>query len=191
MVVDDVAAALRSRDAVGPAFVAGCAERMALFFTGSRGGIPSRADDVELYVRAVDLLWDGQAGFASTAGAVAALPELVSQEELTDDTDIDAFQAALTLHYALSYRVDGDVEHAAACAHVVWTAMGLLDNNIAGAALADAELGRQREVLAMGEVSPAALARLRAEDQALSRERFSAACGEHEEAEWQAALELP
>ncbi|GAA2965664.1 hypothetical protein [Actinokineospora diospyrosa] len=177
----DVSAQLVTR---GPtevaAFVAGCAERVAQLFTGLRGDDPERADDVDTYLRGLDLLWDVSAPsteFDEVAAAMARWPELdTEQEPLVEDDDIDSFYAVLALWHAVSYRTGGDVAEAQACAHAVWTAMGLLDENLPDSALAEAELEQQRQALA-NTVSPPELLRRRAEDQRVSRERLLVAHG--------------
>lgn len=138
LVEGDVAEALR--DSGGEAirlYVAACAERMAPLFIGLRAGVPGREADLDFCVRSVRDLWHTGRPLADAAERVGVLerfPELQPSEEgITDVADTYAFFGALTLRYALLAHGTGDTRDAVACGHAALTAMGMLDQNLAGA----------------------------------------------------------
>ncbi|MFE7094382.1 hypothetical protein [Streptomyces erythrochromogenes] len=118
-------------------FVAACAERMAPLFVGLRAGMPGREADLDLYVESVRDLWFADRPVAHAAERVRLLeriPELQPNEEgVTDVADTYAFFAALCLRYALLAHGSGNADHAVSCGHAALTAMGMLDQNVAGA----------------------------------------------------------
>ncbi|MFC9431401.1 hypothetical protein [Streptomyces sp. NPDC056987] len=84
-------------------------------------------------------LWHADRPLADAAERVRLLeefPELQPNEEgITDVADTYAFFAVLTLRYALPAHGTGDPDGAVSCGHVALTAMGMLDQNVAGAGL--------------------------------------------------------
>ncbi|MEU8883867.1 hypothetical protein [Streptomyces hydrogenans] len=119
-------------------YVAACAERMAPLFIGLRAGEAGRETDVDLYVAAVGDLWKTDCPLSDSADRLHSLdrfPELQPAEEgITDTADTYAFFACLVLRYALLANSSGNADQAISCGHAVLTAMGMLDQNIAGAA---------------------------------------------------------
>ncbi|MFI1397438.1 hypothetical protein [Streptomyces sp. NPDC020681] len=130
------------RDGRGEAvrlYVAACAERMAPLFVGLRAGVPGREADLDLYVESVSGLWLADKPLADAAERVRWLerfPELQPDDEgVTGVADTYAFFAALCLRYALLAHNSGNADDAVSCGHAALTAMGMLDQNVAGASL--------------------------------------------------------
>lgn len=128
------------RDGNGEAtrlYVAACAERMAPLFVGLRADAPGRETDLDLYVESVRDLWYADRPLADGAERVRLLErfqELQPNEEgITDVADTYAFFAALSLRYALLANGLGNADDAVSCGHAALTAMGMLDQNVAGA----------------------------------------------------------
>lgn len=119
-------------------YVAACTERMAPLFVGLRAGTAGRAADVDFYVQSVRDLWQADRPLSDAAARVHRLeqfPELrPSEEGITDVADTFAFFAALVLRHALSASGSGNAAEAVSCGHAALTAMGLLDQNVAGTA---------------------------------------------------------
>ncbi|MFG2593487.1 hypothetical protein [Streptomyces sp. NPDC048438] len=128
------------RDGGGDAirlYAAACAERMAPLFVGVRAGELGREADLDFYAESVRDLWHADRPLDNAAEGVRRLerfPELQPNEEgITDVADIYAFFAVLCLRYALLAHGSGNADHAVSCGHAVLTAMGMLDQNVAGA----------------------------------------------------------
>ncbi|MFD7262302.1 hypothetical protein [Streptomyces sp. NPDC059874] len=137
-------------------YVAACAERMAPLFVGLRVGVPGREADLDLYVDSVRDLWYADRPLADAAERVRLLerfPELQPNEEgITDDADTYAFFAALCLRYALLAHGSGSADDAVCCGHAALTAMGMLDQNVAGASFL-AEEQRLQSLSLSGDAS--------------------------------------
>ena len=95
--------------------VAECVERVAQIFTGTRGGDPSRIDDVATVVEALDALWDFSAEpqvFGPFVERVGRFEELVIAETPDYVTEtLEEGAVLLTLagfKSALTYRYEGD-----------------------------------------------------------------------------------
>lgn len=118
-------------------YVAACAERMAPLFVGLRAGALGREADLDFYAESVRDLWYADRPLADAAERVRLLercPELQPNEEgLADVADTYAFFAALCLRYALIAHGSGNADNAVSCGHAALTAMGMLDQNVAGA----------------------------------------------------------
>lgn len=118
-------------------YVAACAERMVPLFVGLRAGVPGREADLDLCVKSVRDLWYADRPLADATERVRLLerfPELQPvQEGITDVAGTYAFFAALCLRYALLAHGSGNADYAVSCGHTVLTAMGMLDQNVAGA----------------------------------------------------------
>ncbi|MFD4690886.1 hypothetical protein [Streptomyces sp. NPDC058463] len=118
-------------------YVSACAERMAPLFVGLRADAPGREADLDFYAESVRDLWCADRPLADAAERVRLLerfPELQPNEEgITDVADTYAFFAALCLRYALPAHGSGSADDAVSCGHVALTAMGMLDQNVAGA----------------------------------------------------------
>jgi hypothetical protein len=132
--------ALRDRGGDVPRlYVAACAERMAPLFVGLRAGIPGREADLDVYMESVSDLWHADRPLADAAERVRLLerfPELQPDEEgITGVAATYAFFAALCLRYALLANGSGSADDAVSCGHAALTAMGMLDQNLAGASL--------------------------------------------------------
>ncbi|MFK4066478.1 hypothetical protein [Streptomyces sp. NPDC029674] len=130
------------RDGGGEAiclYVAACTERMAPLFMGLRANAPGRESDLDFYAETVRELWHADRPLADAAERVRLLeqfPELQPNEEgITDVVDTYAFFAVLTLRYALPGHGSGSADDAVSCGHAALTAMGMLDQNEAGAGL--------------------------------------------------------
>ncbi|MFF8772449.1 hypothetical protein [Kitasatospora sp. NPDC015120] len=139
LVAEDVVQELRTGgDEVVRLYVAACAERMAPLFIGLRAGEAGRATDVDLYVAAVGDLWKTDRPLSDSADRLHSLdrfPELQPAEDgITDTADTYAFFACLVLRYALLANSSGNADQSVSCGHAVLTAMGMLDQNLAGAA---------------------------------------------------------
>ncbi|GHA86667.1 hypothetical protein GCM10010392_11040 [Streptomyces clavifer] len=119
--------------------VAACTERMTPLFMGLRASTPGRESDLDFYAESVRDLWYADRPIADAAERVRLLeqfPELQPNEEgITDVVDTYAFFAVLTLRYALLVHGSGSADDAVSCGHVALTAMGMLDQNVAGASL--------------------------------------------------------
>ncbi|MFE5535888.1 hypothetical protein [Streptomyces sp. NPDC056492] len=129
------------RDGRGEAvrlYVAACAERMAPLFVGLRG-VPGREADLDLYVESLSGLWLADRPIADAAERVRLLerfPELQPDEEgIAGVADTYAFFAALCLRHALLAHNSGNADDAVSCGHAALTAMGMLDESVAGASL--------------------------------------------------------
>ncbi|TXS33219.1 hypothetical protein EAO74_04450 [Streptomyces sp. gb1(2016)] len=94
---------------------------------------------MDLFVESVRDLWFADRPLANAAERVRRLerfPELQPNEEgITDVADTYAFFAALCLRYALLAHGSGNADDAVSCGHAALTAMGMLDQNVAGAGL--------------------------------------------------------
>ena len=176
LVAGAVAEALRDGD--GEAirlYVAACAERMAPLFVGLRADSPGRDADLDFYTESVRDLWYADRPLADAVERVRLLerfPELQPNEEgITDVTDTYAFFAALSLRYALLAHGSGNADDAVSCGHAALTAMGMLDQNVAGAGLL-AEEQRLQSLSLSGDASGLWDASVTA-----GRERFRAVLG--------------
>jgi hypothetical protein len=156
-------------------YVAACAERMAPLFIGLRAGVPGREADLGFCVRSVRDLWHTGQPLADAAERVSVLerfPELQPSEEgITDVADTYAFFGALVLRHALLANDTGDAHDALACGHAALTAMGMLDQNLAGAGFS-AEEQRLQSRSATGDAAGLWEASVTA-----GRERFRAVLG--------------
>ncbi|MGP3732741.1 hypothetical protein ACTWJ9_05900 [Streptomyces sp. GDS52] len=171
-----VAEALRNEHgAVIRLYVAACAERMAPLFVGLRAGAPGREVDLDLSTESVRDLWCVDRPFTDVAERVRLLerfPELQPIEEgMTDAADTYAFFAVLCLRYALLAHGSGNAADAVSCGHAALTAMGVLDQNAAGAGLL-AEEQRLQSLSLSGDTSGLWDASVTA-----GRERFRAVVG--------------
>ncbi|WP_241540132.1 hypothetical protein [Streptomyces sp. M41(2017)] len=155
-------------------YVAACTERMAPLFVGLRAGEPGREADMDFYAESVRDLWYADRPLVDAPERVRLLerfPELQPTEEgITDVADTYAFFAALCLRYALLAHGSGSTE-AASCGHAALTAMGMLDQNVAGASFL-AEEQRLQSLSLSGDVSGLWDASVMA-----GRERFRAVVG--------------
>ncbi|MFC9662235.1 hypothetical protein ACFVJ5_18540 [Nocardia sp. NPDC127606] len=175
IVAPAVAEAVRADEVRAAGFVAGCAERMAQLFTGSRGPDEARGADLDLFVRAMDALWTDDttaADFGAFGDAVERLPELASDDDdpPVDSSDIAATLAVIALVHATRYRATGDAEEALACGHVCLTAMALIDQNTPASHLREDEDGYQSRDIEPEETDPA---RRRAAAREISRARLA------------------
>ncbi|MFD7838848.1 hypothetical protein [Streptomyces sp. NPDC059761] len=120
-------------------YVAACAERMAPLFVGLRAGEPGREADLDFYVKSVRDLWHADRPLADAAECVHLLEQFLelqpAEEGITDVAGTYAFFAALCLRYALLAHGSGNADDAVSCGHAALTAMGMLDQNVAGASL--------------------------------------------------------
>ncbi|MCQ4212581.1 hypothetical protein [Streptomyces longispororuber] len=118
-------------------YAAACAERMAPLFVGLRAGAPGREADLDFYAESVRDLWHVEQPLVNAAEGVHRLERFAelqpNEEGITDVADTYAFFAALCLRYALLAHGSGDADDAVSCGHVALTAMGMLDQNVAGA----------------------------------------------------------
>ncbi|WP_234432536.1 hypothetical protein [Streptomyces sp. NRRL S-378] len=118
-------------------YVAACAERMAPLFVGLRAGALGREADLDFYAESVRDLWHADRPLADATKGVRRLErfwELQPNEEgITAVADTYAFFAALCLRYAMVAHGSGSADDAVSCGHVALTAMGMLDQNVAGA----------------------------------------------------------
>ncbi|WP_328791505.1 MULTISPECIES: hypothetical protein [unclassified Streptomyces] len=157
-------------------YVAACAERMVPLFVGMRAGLPDRTADLDLCVESVRGLWYADRALPGAAEHVRALegfPELRPCEEgITDVAGTYAFFGVLVLRYALLANASADAGHALSCGHAALTAMGLLDQNLAGGGVFRAE----EEALQARSLSGAS-AGLWEASVASGRERFRAVLG--------------
>ncbi|MFJ7067883.1 hypothetical protein [Streptomyces sp. NPDC101115] len=156
-------------------YVSACAERMAPLFVGLRAGAPGREADLDFYAESVRDLWYADRPLADAAKRVRLLerfPELQPDEEgITDVADTYAFFAVLCLRYALLAHGSGNADDALSCGHAALTAMGMLDQNVAGASLL-AEEQRLQSLSLNGDASVLWDASVTA-----GRERFRAVLG--------------
>ncbi|MFB7368907.1 hypothetical protein ACFC0D_03555 [Streptomyces sp. NPDC056222] len=124
-------------------YVAACVERMAPLFVGLRAGVVGREADLDLYVETVRNLWSADRPLADASDLVRVLeqfPELrPSEEGISDVSDTYAFFAALVLRHALLANGSGSADDALSCGHAALTAMGMLDQNVEGAAFRSEE----------------------------------------------------
>ncbi|MFE7707294.1 hypothetical protein ACFU6I_16135 [Streptomyces sp. NPDC057486] len=136
-----------------------------------RGGKPT----CDFYAESVRDLWYADRSLADAAERVRLLerfPELQPNEEgITDVADTYAFFAALSLRYALLAHGLGNADDAVSCGHAALTAMGMLDQNVAGASLL-AEEQRLQSLSLSGNASGLWDASVTA-----GRERFRAVLG--------------
>lgn len=120
-------------------YVAACTERMAPLFIGLRANVSGRESDLDFYAESVRDLWHADRPLADAAERVRLLerfPELQPDEEgITDVVGTYAFFAVLSLRYALLAHGSGNADDAVSCGHAALTAMGMLDQNVAGAGL--------------------------------------------------------
>lgn len=177
LVEEAVANALR-RDGSSEAirlYVSACTERMAPLFMGLRASAPGREADLDFYAESVRDLWYIDRPLADAAERVRLLerfPEFQPDEEgITDVADTYAFFAVLCLRYALLAHGPGDVDDAVSCGHAALTAMGMLDQNVAGASIL-AEEQRHQSLSLSGDASGLWDASVTA-----GRERFRAVLG--------------
>ncbi|MEV6654869.1 hypothetical protein [Streptomyces sp. NPDC051219] len=95
--------------------------------------------DLDFYVESVRDLWHADRPLSGAAERIRVLerfPELQPRdEEITDVAGTYTFFAALVLRYALLANGSGSADDAVSCGcgHVALTAMGMLDQNVAGA----------------------------------------------------------
>lgn len=156
-------------------YVAACAERMAPLFVGLRASDPGREADLDFYAESVRDLWHADRPLADAAEGVHQLerfPELQPNEEgITDVADTYAFFAVLCLRYALLAHGSGSADDAVSCGHAALTAMGMLDQNVAGASFL-AEEQRLQSLALNGDAAGLGDASVTA-----GRERFRAVLG--------------
>jgi hypothetical protein len=137
--------------------------------------VPGREADLGFCVRSVRDLWHtGQplADAAERVGVLERFPELQPSEEgITDVADTYAFFGALVLRHALLANDTGDAHDALACGHAALTAMGMLDQNLAGTGFS-AEEQRLQSRSATGDAAGLWEASVTA-----GRERFRAVLG--------------
>ncbi|MFF7047814.1 hypothetical protein ACFY94_05505 [Streptomyces griseorubiginosus] len=156
-------------------YVAACAERMAPLFVGLRAGAPGREADLDFYAASVRDLWYADRPLVDAVERIRLLerfPELQPHEDgITGVADTYAFFAVLCLRYALSAHGSGSAADAVSCGHTALTAMGMLDQNIAGAGFL-AEEQRLQSVSLSGDASGLWDASV-----ASGRERFRAVLG--------------
>ncbi|WP_234437155.1 hypothetical protein [Streptomyces maremycinicus] len=119
-------------------YAAACAERMAPLFIGLRAEVPGREADLDFYAQSVSDLWHTDRPLADAAERVHLLeqfPELQPdrEETITDVADTYAYFAVLTLRHAMAAHHSRNADDAASCGHAALTAMGMLDQNVAGA----------------------------------------------------------
>ncbi|MER5893826.1 hypothetical protein [Streptomyces sp. NPDC001876] len=137
-------------------YVSACTERMAPLFVGLRAGVPGREADLDFYVESVRDLWGADRPLAEAAERVSLLerfPELQPNElGITDVADTYAFFAVLCLRHALLAHGAASAEDAVSCGHTALTAMGMLDQNVAGAGLL-AEEQRLQSLSLSGDAS--------------------------------------
>ncbi|WP_329453569.1 hypothetical protein OG894_44365 (plasmid) [Streptomyces sp. NBC_01724] len=148
---------------------------MAPLFVGLRAGAPGREADLDVDAESVRDLWYADRPLADAAERVRLLerfPELQPNEEgITDVADTYSFFAVLCLRYALLAHGSGNADDAVSCGHAALTAMGMLDQNVAGASLL-AEEQRLRSLSLSGDASGLWDASVTA-----GRERFRAVVG--------------
>lgn len=156
-------------------YVAACAERMAPLFVGLRVGEAGREADVDFYAESVRDLWLADRPLLDAAERVRVVerfPELQpGDEEITDVFGTYTFFAALVLRYALLANSTGNPDDAMSCGHAALTAMGMLDQNVAGAGFRAQEYGLQ-SVSVSGDVTGLWEASIEA-----GRERFRTVLG--------------
>lgn len=156
-------------------YVAACTERMAPLFIGVRAKVPGRESDLDFYAAAVRDLWCADRPLAEAVERVGILerfPELQPHEEgITDVADTYAFFAVLSLRYAVLAHGSGNADDAVSCGHAVLTAMGMLDQNVAGTSFL-AEEQRLQCLSLSGDVGD-----LRDTSVTAGRERFRAVVG--------------
>ncbi|MFG2715111.1 hypothetical protein ACGFX2_31800 [Streptomyces goshikiensis] len=138
LVAESVAEALHcAGDETVRLYVAGCVERMAPLFVGLRAGV-GREADLDFYVESGHGLWYADRPIVDASERVRVLEEFAelrpSDEGISDTADTYAFFAALVLHHALLANASGKADDAVSCGHVSLTAMGMLDQNVGGAA---------------------------------------------------------
>ncbi|QJS99037.1 hypothetical protein G9272_00700 [Streptomyces asoensis] len=157
LVEEDVAEALR--DGGGEAirlYVSACTERMAPLFVGLRAGVPGREAELDFSAESVRDLWFVERPLVDAAERVCLLerfPELQLDEEgITHVADTYAFFAVLCLRYAPLAHGSGSADEAVSCGHAALTAMGMLDQNVAGASLL-AEEQRLQSLSLSGDAS--------------------------------------
>ncbi|GHF77825.1 hypothetical protein [Streptomyces griseosporeus] len=156
LVEADVVAALRAPRAgsVARVYAAACAERMAQIFTGLRAGAPGRDADADFFVDTMGRLWRPEEPLddaPARAGRLEEFPEMRPPETgHTAVRDIYAFYSVLTLRYAVLCAGSGDAAEAEHCGHVVLTAMGQMQQNVAGSRFYEDELAWQRRSVPLG-----------------------------------------
>lgn len=156
-------------------YVSACTERMAPLFVGLRAGAPGREADLDLYVESVRDLWYADRPLADAperVGLLERFPELQPNElGITDVADTYAFFAVLCLRHALTAHGSGRADDAVSCGHAALTAMGMLDQNVAGAGFLHEEQ-RLQSLSLSGDA-----AGLRDASVAAGRERFRSVLG--------------
>ncbi|MDO0914310.1 hypothetical protein QQM39_26815 [Streptomyces sp. DT2A-34] len=158
-------------------YAAGCVERMAQIFTGLRAGAPERGVDVDLFVDTLQRLWDLDDtldDFPERVERLESFPEMQPAETGHIAVgDIYAFYSVLALRYATICVGSESVADAERCGHAVLTAMGELEQNVAGSNFYQEEYDWQRQ--SIPEVGRALDAgALRAGCAEISRHRFTA-----------------
>ena len=158
-------------------FSAGCAERMVQIFTGIRGAVPERVDDVDFVVDLLDRLWDLEhdvpGRFADSVSALEGFPEMRPREiPHRAAADIYCFYAVLTLRYAAASRLGVGVGAALSCGHAALTATGQLDQNRPeGSSLSVQEAELQHSVTGLTR-DPESVDSFRAKCQEIGKTRF-------------------
>ncbi|MFD7618188.1 hypothetical protein [Streptomyces sp. NPDC059802] len=116
---------------------------MAPLLVGLRAGGVGREADLDFYMESVRDLWCADRPLADASERVHVLeqfPELQpSDEGISDAVGTYTFFAALVLRYALLADASGSADDAGSCGHAALTAMGMLDQNVKGAAFRNEE----------------------------------------------------
>ncbi|WP_217281411.1 hypothetical protein [Kibdelosporangium persicum] len=91
---------------------------MAQLFTGLVGSDVARAQDADMAIRYLDLLWQSQPqiSWGEIAENIRSFPELAGDEE-PPGLLAYAYDAAATLHYAAKYRETGDLVDVISCSN--------------------------------------------------------------------------
>jgi hypothetical protein len=159
-------------------FAASCAERLVQVFCAVRAVDSSRADDIAYVVETIEDLWDLErpaGSFDERREHLLSFPELQPNDVgFTQVADIYSFCGCLVLMYATKCAAaGGDPDAAVSCAHASLTAMGLLDQNVAGATYFSDEKARQKATIDR-LVSGSPLARIRDDDRIVALEMVTA-----------------
>ncbi|MFV2110583.1 hypothetical protein [Micromonospora sp. LOL_015] len=180
MVVDEeTVRALRGGDGqLARIFAASCAERLVQVFCAVRAVDPSRADDIAYVVETLEDLWDLRRPARLLDGRrehLLLFPELQPNDlGFTEADDIYSFYGCLVLMYATKCAATGgDPEVAISCAHASLTALGQLDQNVAGATYLSDERSRQKATID-GVKNRTPLARIRDDDRVAAQELVTA-----------------
>ncbi|WP_432841104.1 hypothetical protein [Dactylosporangium sp. CA-092794] len=180
MVVDEgtVRALREGSGQLARIFAASCAERLVQVFCAARATDLSRADDIAYVVETLEDLWDLKrptGTFDDRREHLLSFPELQPNEMgFTQVADIYSFYGCLVLMYATKCAAaGGDPEAAVSCAHASLTAMGQLDQNVAGATFFSEEKSRQEATIdRFGKGAP--VARIRDDDRIAAQELVTA-----------------